>query len=547
MGHIFRTFCKFSGPGYMVAIGYMDPGNWATDIEAGSRFGYELLFVILLSAAMATILQHLCVRLGVTARLDLAQACRRRMPRWANIPMYIIAEVAIISCDLAEVIGTAIALKLLLGIPIMYGVLLTILDVLLLLAGLNFDAPRRPLKYTTGDRAAPPSSGEERAGGGRAYRVLEGLVIFLMTVIGICFAIELFIVQPQWGKVAYGFLPFQAASLILDKRALASALGIIGATVMPHNLYLHSSIVQHRLEDLDDTIPEAQDEPLSLPASLLASPTTSLVASLASDPEAALVIPYLSVASPLPHLAPDGMPCSSQQGGAVTWRKPSLTSIIRYATADSTVALFFAMLVNSAILITASAAFHARGEYNVRTIEDACKLMRSWLGGASALIFGLALLAAGQSSTVTGTIAGQIVFEGHLHLPIRPWARRLLTRSVAIIPALVIVVFSGEGSINDLLIYSQVILSFQLPFAIIPLIVFAFYPDPRDVEASSVAVPPSSPLGRQRVDERFAQYWLLRRERRTSEAILFVLSCAIAIILIMLNVLFIGTVVFSGA
>jgi manganese transport protein len=439
---VLRKFFRYCGPGYMIAVGYMDPGNWATDIEAGSSYGYSLLFIILLSNLMAMVLQHLCVRLGVTTRMDLAQACRARMPRWANIPMYIIAEVAIISCDLAEVIGTAIALKLLFGIPILFGVLLTICDVLLLLAGLGRQS-------------------EERA-----YKALEVIVIFLMTIIGICFITVIFLVKPVWSQVAYGFLPFSAAKLMFDPKALFSALGIIGATVMPHNLYLHSSIVQHRLRESDDLEEAKADE--------------------------------------------EGSPTA-------------LSTIINYATADSTIALIFAMFVNAAILIVGSAAFHSRGKTNVQYIEDASHLMGELLGPATAILFGCALLAAGQSSTVTGTMAGQIVFEGHLQLRMKPWLRRLVTRVVAIAPAILIIVMVGAESINELLIYSQVILSFQLPFAIIPLTVFAFIPLPGTEN-----------------DPALCKYWEGRRKSRW-EPFLKIASCLIAAILVVLNILSIVT------
>lgn len=449
----------------MIAVGYLDPGNWATDIEAGSRYGYSLLFIILLSNFMAMILQHLCVRLGVVTHMDLAQASRQRMPKWANIPMYLIAEVAIISCDLAEVIGTAIALKLLFGLDILYGVLLTVCDVLLLLAGLG---------------------GQNE---GRAYRLLEGLVIVLMSVIGVCFLVELFIVKPDWGAVAYGFLPFSAARLMLDKSALFSALGIIGATVMPHNLYLHSSIVQHRLGIHDQV-------------SLGTGHVNSNVNANANDST----------------LDPKSTSTGPKEENL------SLSSIINYATADSTVALCFALFINAAILITAAAAFHSRGRHDVQHIEDASALMRDWLGRASAVLFGLALLAAGQSSAVTGTMAGQIVFEGHLKMRMKPWLRRLLTRIVAIVPALFIILVVGRNSINEMLIYSQVVLSFQLPFAIIPLIIFAFTPATDTYET----------------DPLVAEFWAQRRKSRW-ETPLFIASTIITVTLVMLNILFLIT------
>ncbi|PJF17416.1 Divalent metal cation transporter MntH [Paramicrosporidium saccamoebae] len=430
----------------------MDPGNWATDIEAGSRYGYSLLFVVLLSNLMAMVLQHLCVRLGVTTRMDLAQACRMRMPKWANLPMYLLAEIAIISCDLAEVIGTAIALKLLFGIPIIYGVLLTVCDVLLLLAGLG-------------------ANGENDD---RAYKWLEGLVIVLMSVIGLCFVVELFIVKPVWSQVAYGFLPFSSARLMFDKHALFSALGIIGATVMPHNLYLHSAIVQHRLPKEENVEEPKLDDRMRLNE------------------------PQLDEDSP-----------------------STLATIINYTTADSTIALFLAMFINAAILIVGAAAFHARGQTDVQHIEDASALMREWLGPLSAALFGCALLAAGQSSTVTGTMAGQIVFEGHLQMQMKPWLRRLVTRAVAIVPAVLIILVAGADSINTLLIYSQVILSFQLPFAIIPLTIFAFTPLPT-------------------TDPALREYWSDRKTSRW-EPLLKMSAGLIALLLVVLNVLYLFT------
>jgi manganese transport protein len=292
--------------------------------------------------------------------------------------------------------------------------------------------------------------------------MLEVVVMVLMSIIGGCFLVEMFIVRPNWGAVAWGFLPIDATKLMFDEHALLSALGIIGATVMPHNLYLHSSIVQHRL-------PLEEEE--------------AVEQGRRSDPE----------------------------------EQSSLSTIINYATADSTVALFFAMFINAAILITAAAAFNSRGRTDVTKIEDASELMRAWLGPASSILFGLALLAAGQSSTVTGTMAGQIVFEGHLRMRMKPWLRRLITRVVAVLPALLIIWIAGEDSVDKLLIYSQVILSFQLPFAIIPLIIFAFNPTVT-------------------TDEKVKTYWSERS--RGWEGVLKITSCLIAGLLIVLNVLF---------
>lgn len=452
-----RTVCKrflaYCGPGYMIAVGYMDPGNWATGIEAGSRYGYALLWVILLSNLMAMVLQHLCVRLGVLTQMDLAQACRHRCPRWLNYTLYAFAEIAMISTDLAEVIGTAIALRLLFGIPIMYGVLITVADVLLILAGLSSDQAR-------------------------SYRYLEYLVMVLMGVIGGCFLVEMFIVKPSLRGILAGFVPHELR-LFTEKEALVAAIGIIGATVMPHNLYLHSSIVKHRLSAAKQEAPAG--------GAVEEAPIT---------------------------LLPD-----NQDG---------LRSIINFATADTVIALFLALLVNAAILITSAAAFHDRGHHNIRHIEEAAELMRQWLGPASSVIFGLALLAAGQSSTVTGTIAGQIVFEGFLRIRLKPWLRRLVTRVVAIAPALLIVLVTGEESINYLLLVSQVILCFQLPFAIIPLIVFAFSP-PAELDLEG----PSSEL---------RSYWLSRRGS-WAELALKGTAWAITAFILCMNVLLVYTLV----
>lgn len=414
-----KRFLSFCGPGYMIAVGYMDPGNWATDIEAGSKYGYSLLYIILISNIMAVVLQHLCIRVGVYTRRDLAQNCRIQCHPYVNMFLYIIAELAIISCDLSEVIGTAIALNLLFGMPILWGVLLTVADVLLLLAGFNSDNSSQ-------------------------YKILEFLVMALMSIVGGCFMIQVLLVKPDWKEVALGFIP-RSTLLFTDKDALFSALGIIGATVMPHNLYLHSSIVKYRLppplpkfksDNSDDEEDEADEEV----ASFTERPVEDLKASDSNESR------YWS----------------------------TLKSIIRYNTVDTLIALFLALLINAAILIVSAAAFNARGKTDVKHIEDASDLMKQWLGSGASILFGLALLAAGQSSTVTGTLAGQIVFEGFLRMKMAPWLRRIVTRVVAIVPAVLIIYWAGEESINKLLLYSQVVLSFQLPFAIVPLIIFAF-------------------------------------------------------------------------
>lgn len=432
----------------MIAVGYMDPGNWATGIEAGSRYGYALLWVILLSNLMAMVLQHLCVRLGITSQMDLAESCRERCPRWLNLMLYAFAEIAMISTDLAEVIGTAIALRLLFGLPIIVGVLVTVADVLLLLAGLGSDQTK-------------------------SYRILEVLVMVLMSIIGACFLIEMVFVKPSLSGILWGFVPHELG-LLADKDALFAAIGIIGATVMPHNLYLHSSIVKHRLSHPKERGDDSE-----------------------ADHEVIAIMPDNT----------DG-----------------LGKMINFATADTIVALFLALLVNAAILITSAAAFHSRGQHNVQHIEEAALLMRQWMGPAASIVFGLALLAAGQSSTVTGTIAGQIVFEGFLRIKLKPWLRRLVTRVVAIAPALIIVLIMGEDRINWLLLVSQVVLSFQLPFAIVPLIIFAFNP----------------PVNRAGQSSELAEYWQSRKGR-LSEKILKLTSWAITVFILILNVLLVIT------
>jgi manganese transport protein len=359
------------GPGYLIAVGYVDPGNWATDLAAGSGFGYSLLWVIMLSNLMAILLQALAIRLGVATGMDLAQACRANSSRPSALLQWIACEIAICACDLAEVIGSAIALNLLFSIPLPWGVALTALDVLLVFW----------LQ-------------------GRGMRYLEAMIIALLTLIFFCFAITLFIASPEWADVAAGMAPTPRA--LANPEMLYLAIGIIGATVMPHNLYLHSSIVQHRKVTAGD-------------------------------------------------------------GGK--------SEAIKFATADIIIALFFAFLVNAAILIVSSAVFHEHGRVQVAEIQDAHRLLSPMLGSAVAsTLFALALLASGQSSTITATMAGQIVMEGFLHWRIKPWARRLVTRSAAIMPALVVAGFYGESGVARLLVLSQVTLSLQLPCAIVPLI-----------------------------------------------------------------------------
>ncbi|HAM72158.1 MAG TPA: divalent metal cation transporter [Verrucomicrobiales bacterium] len=368
-----RKLLAFSGPGYMVAVGYMDPGNWATDLAGGSRFGYTLLSVILLSNLMAVLLQSLCVKLGLVTGRDLAQACREHYPRPVAMALWIFCEVAICACDLAEVIGSAIALNLLFHIPLVWGVCITALDVLAVMYLQN-----------------------------RGFRYMEALVISLIGVIGICFGLEILFSRPSFGAILAGFVPH--AEILRDREMLYIAMGILGATVMPHNLYLHSSIVQtRRVGSSDDAKRDA----------------------------------------------------------------------IRFATLDSTIALTGALFINAAILIVAAASFHSAGRHDVAEIQDAYQLLSPMLGvGVASTLFALALLASGQNSTLTGTLAGQIVMEGFLNLRIRPWLRRLITRGLAVIPAVGVTLLYGEGGTAKLLVLSQVILSLQLPFAVFPLVQF---------------------------------------------------------------------------
>lgn len=369
----FRKMVAFAGPGYLVAVGYMDPGNWATDLAGGSRFGYTLLSVILLSNLMAVLLQGLASKLGIVTGRDLAQACRDHYSPPVAFGLWVLCEIAIAACDLAEVIGTAIALNLLFGITLPVGIAITAVDVLIVLYLQN-----------------------------KGFRMLEALVIALIAVVGGCFLFELFIAKPDMGAVARGFIP--TTQIFANPEMLYIAIGILGATVMPHNLYLHSSIVQTRkYEETAEGKREA----------------------------------------------------------------------VRFAFLDSTIALSFALFINAAILIVAAATFHTSGNTDVAEIQDAHKLLTPLLGvaGASA-VFALALLASGQNSTLTGTLAGQIVMEGFLNLRIRPWLRRLITRAIAIVPAAFVAVLYGESGTAKLLIFSQVILSLQLSFAVFPLVRF---------------------------------------------------------------------------
>src|SRR5690348_10536439 len=368
-----RKAFAFAGPGYMVAVGYMDPGNWATDLAGGARFGYTLVSVVLLSNLMAILLQALALKLGIVTGRDLAQACRDHYSRPVSFALWMLCEIAIAACDLAEVIGSAIALNLLLGIPLVWGVCLTALDVLLILL----------LQH-------------------KGFRYLEAFVIALVATIGVCFAVELVMARPDVVAVMHGLVP--RTEIASNPAMLYIAIGILGATVMPHNLYLHSSIVQTR---------RYQD-------------------TLASKKEA-----------------------------------------IRFATIDSSVALMSALFINAAILIVSAAVFHGTEDESVADIGDAYKLLSPLLGTTAAgVLFAVALLFAGQNATLTGTLAGQIVMEGFVNIRLRPWLRRLITRLVAIVPAVIVVMLYGERGAGSLLILSQVILSMQLPFAVFPLVSF---------------------------------------------------------------------------
>jgi manganese transport protein len=388
-GSWLRRLFAFAGPAYLVSVGYMDPGNWATDLAGGARFGYQLVWVLLMSNVMAMLLQTLSARLGVATGKDLAQACRDWYPRPLVYPLWLLCEVAIIACDLAEVLGAAIGLKLLFGLPLLAGVLITALDVLLLLA-------------------------MSRLG----MRRLEAFILSLVATIGACFAIEMFLSQPDIAAIFSHFIPRAADGTVslfrrvpgglsvfgLHGESLYIAMGIIGATVMPHNLYLHSSLVQSR---------------------------------------------------------------------AVSHSLEGKKQAMRMNFVDTIVALNAALFVNGAILVLAAAVFHTSGHQNVAQLEDAFQLLTPLLGtGLAATLFAVALLASGQASTITGTLAGQIVMEGFLHIRIRPWLRRMISRGLAIIPAVIFIALRGEQSVDQLLVFSQVVLSLQLAYAVIPLITF---------------------------------------------------------------------------
>jgi manganese transport protein len=368
-----RKLLAFSGPGFLVAVGYMDPGNWATDLAGGAKFGYALLSIVMISNFMAILLQHLCIKLGVATGRDLAQACRDHYSTVTVWFLWILCEIAIAACDLAEVVGSAIALQLLFGIPLVWGCIITALDVLAVL-----------YLQTKG------------------FRYIEALVITLIATIGSCFAAELIFSKPSFIGIALGFVP--GPHIVTNQQMLYVSIGIIGATVMPHNLYLHSSIVQTR---------KFEQTP----------------------------------------------------GGK--------REAIKFATIDSTGALMFALFINAAILILAAAVFHWSGHQEVAEIQDAYKLLSPLLGVSSAsILFAVALLASGQNSTLTGTLAGQVVMEGFLNIRITPWLRRLITRALAILPAVLVIGIFGESKTTQLLIASQVVLSMQLGFAVCPLLRF---------------------------------------------------------------------------
>jgi manganese transport protein len=368
-----RKLLAFAGPGFLIAVGYMDPGNWATDIAGGAKFGYTLLSVILISNLMAILLQHLCIKLGVATGRDLAQACRDHYSTPTVWFLWILCELAIAACDLAEVVGSAIALQLLFGIPLVWGCVITAVDVMIVLL----------LQH-------------------RGFRYLEAVVITLIATIGTCFAVELFLAKPDVGAVVAGFVP--RAKIVSHPEMLYVAIGILGATVMPHNLYLHSSIVQTRKYE-------------------------------------------------------------QTAGGK--------REAIKFATIDSTFALMFALFINGAILVLAAAAFHTSGHRDIAEIQDAYHLLDGLLGVTFAgILFAIALLASGQNSTLTGTLAGQIVMEGFMNIRLRPWLRRLITRAIAIVPAVIVIGVFGEGKSTELLVASQVCLSMQLGFACWPLMKF---------------------------------------------------------------------------
>lgn len=368
-----KKLFAFSGPGYLIAVGYMDPGNWATDLAGGSQFGYSLLSIILISNLMAILLQYLAINLGIVTGKDLAQACRDYYPKPIALFLWLLAEIAIIACDIAEVIGSAIALNLLFEIPLFLGVIITAVDVFLILLLQD-----------------------------KNFRYLEILVVTLIFTIIVCFCIDIVLARPDFYQVIQGFIP--TSQIVLNSKMLYIAIGILGATVMPHNLYLHSAIVQTRCYDKTET---------------------------------------------------------------------GKREAIKFATIDSTLALCIAFFINAGILILAAAVFNKQGFHEIAEIQDAYHLLTPLLDSKIAsIVFALALLASGQNATITGTLAGQVIMEGFLNIRLKPWIRRLLSRFLAIIPAAICVIFFGQHGLAQLLLFSQVILSFQLPFAVWPLVQF---------------------------------------------------------------------------
>jgi len=369
-----RKLIAFAGPGFLVAVGYMDPGNWATDLAAGSRYNYRLLFVIMLSNLLAILLQSLSLKLGIASGRDLAQACRDHYSRRVSNMLWVLAEIGIAACDLAEIVGSAIALQLLFHIPILWGVCITVGDVLLILFLEN-----------------------------KGFRYIEAIVVTLVATIGLCFGLEIVFSRPEWHGIL-GNLLIPSTDLMRNREMLYISIGILGATVMPHNLYLHSAVVQTR--DFDRT-PEGKRE------------------------------------------------------------------AIKYCNIDSAVALTIALFINAAILIVAASVFYRTGNHQVAEIQDAYKLLSPLLGVTAASgLFAIALLASGQNSTLTGTLAGQIIMEGFVRMHLRPWVRRLITRLIAVIPTIIVTAYWGASGTAQLLIFSQVILSFQLSFAVFPLVTF---------------------------------------------------------------------------
>ena len=473
--HFCRRCLSYFGPGYLIAIGYMDPGNWQTDIESGSVFSYRLLWVIGLSNLMAVLLQFLAIRLGVLGRCDLAKACalhldaraRRsssHMPRhvaWRvlKLSLYLLTEFAMMATDLAEIIGTAIALKMLFGLPLLYGVILTAFDVLFLLTGLLDTG----YSGDANSQAVKPSDvlARRRSARFNGAKVIEIIILVLMTLICVCFFSLMAIIQPSLADILTGFFLPDVRLLWAEDRALFLALGIIGATVMPHNLYLHSYIVQARIPS-----------ELERMRTLATSASSTIVARADDDDDDVAVLSHTA----LPMASPS---CQAGRGPAdrADYYGLAMRNCLKYATIDSTVALFIALLINSAILITAAGGLNFQGQEHVADIMDAGALLAQHFGSSACMLFAVALLACGQSSTMTGTLAGQIVFEGFLDLKIRPWLRRLLTRGVAILPPILVTLVAGESRLNELLLISQVVLSFQLPFAIIPLIYFNWNAD----------------------------------------------------------------------